>query len=347
MKKQFLILITILTWFLIAQCKLVRAQILCIKCYNQNDSISDNVTNLLLNGGFENGCSVFGFFCPNSTAYSCDIAGWTCMGGGTNTYAQLYNNSPSIIPEGIYAPYFGSSFCRACSFTPYDTSCINKTDCTVSGIPAGNPTSGLLFGGLAGVSLEQNVNGLVTGNTYVLEFWAGGEYQISYIDRGLFAVDVGFGNTFLRNNPTNPIGGIGTRYVVQFNATSSSHTIKFTNWGHICQTCTELVLDDVRLYTLAQLSFSVPHCILGINNVSASQCLISITPNPVTTELNVKTSNNELSEIILYDVALRKVMQRKFTNTTLLNTEKLAMGLYLYEVKNKDGTSANGKIIKQ
>jgi hypothetical protein len=79
-------------------------------------------------------------------------------------------------------------------------------------------------------------------------------------DLGLFAVDVGFGDTLLRTRHT-PVGvGVGIRYLIEFRATSTSHTIKFTNWGHICTNCTELVLDDVRLYTLAELNPSIPPC---------------------------------------------------------------------------------------
>ncbi|MEO5674781.1 MAG: T9SS type A sorting domain-containing protein, partial [Chitinophagales bacterium] len=52
----------------------------------------------------------------------------------------------------------------------------------------------------------------------------------------------------------------GTTYIIEFNAISASHTIKFTNWGHICFNCSELVLDNVRLYTLTDLSSSVPSC---------------------------------------------------------------------------------------
>ena len=59
--------------------------------------------------------------------------------------------------------------------------------------------------------------------------------------RGLFAVDLGFGNTFLRCKPTNP-GYVGTRYVIVFNATSTSHPVSFTSWGHMCGICTELMI---------------------------------------------------------------------------------------------------------
>jgi len=148
----------------------------------------------------------------------------------------------------------------ACSFLG-DTSCLINSSCEVTGIPQGYPVSGVDYGGAIGVSLEQTVNGLVPGNTYVLEFWAGGESYYGYFSRdGLFGVNLGFGYTFLRSNITETVTGIGTRYIIEFNAVSTSHVIKFTNWGHICDSCTELILDDVRLYTLAELSPSVPAC---------------------------------------------------------------------------------------
>jgi PKD repeat protein len=128
-------------------------------------------------------------------------------------------------------------------------------------IPPGYPTNDPGYGGSNGVSIEQTVSGLIAGATYVLEFWAGGEPQAhGWQDPGVFAVDIGFGYTYLRNKPTCP-GCIGTTYIIVFNATSASHTLKFTNWGHICIPCTELILDNVRLFTLAEISPSVPSCV--------------------------------------------------------------------------------------
>jgi hypothetical protein len=215
------------------------------------------------------------------------------------------------------------------------------------GIPIGypiNPNSG--FGGATGISLEQTVSGLIAGNSYVLEFWAGGEFG-TLIKKGLFAVDVGYGNIFLSNNPTQPFTGIGTRYIIEFNATSTSHLIKFTNWGHICDICTELILDDVRLYTLAELSPAVPHCTSGINDDLASESAVSVVLNSVTKELIVKTTNIELSEIIVYEIGSKKILQQKFTSSTSINTEQLAKGIYLYQVRNKNGVVKKGKLVKE
>src|ERR1035438_5569838 len=186
------------------------AQVLCIYCYDQNDSISHGVHNLILNGGFENNnCGVdnlhLGSYCPNSALYDCNITNWTCIGGGINTYSEIVDSSFSIVVQGTKAAYFGNRYCNSCSSAFNDTSCLNNINCSVTSIQIGYPynrDSG--YGGETGVILEQTVNGLILGNTYVLEFWAGGEIfnSVIFAQKGLFAVDVGFGNIFLRDNPT-------------------------------------------------------------------------------------------------------------------------------------------------
>lgn len=353
MKKY--ILFAILSFTLL---KNVSAQVVCIYCYDQNNSLSPAANNILLNGSFENTNCVpdstnISTFCPNATNFSCTIANWSCNGGGINTYSGILDSIETVIADGSYAVYMGNYFCDAC--TSGDTSCIINTSCAVAGVPNGYPISDSLYGyGSNGVSLSQTVNGLTVGGAYALDFWAGGEYNRGgeiFTRSGLFAVDVGFGDTLLRCKPTAPITGIGTRFIVEFIATATSQTIKFTNWGHIgnhmftSDSCTELILDDARLYTIAELSASVPHCTLGIND-EASQNTVTIFPNPVTNELNIETNNNGFSEIILYDITSRKLMQQNFTNSVSLNTEQLAKGLYLYEVRDRHGLFKKGKVVK-
>ncbi len=331
------------------------AQVLCIQCYDQNAPVLINTNNLILNGGFENTTCIPDVshshsFCPNSAVYDCDFANWTCTGGGHNTYASLLdsaiaaNNNVSIIVEGDNAAYFGNNFCNACSTTLSDTSCITNIDCEATGIPTGYPVNDASYGGATGLSLEQTVNGLTTGVIYALEFWAGGEWQNVFQNSGLFAVDLGFGNILLRDPPTPPITGIGKRYVIVFAATSTTHTIKFTNWGHIGgnspYNCSELILDDVRLFDII-----TSPCPLAINELSEISDII-VYPNPVFDKLNVSKNNSESSTILLYDILSRKLLQQTFTKSTTLNTEQLAKGIYLYEVRNKDGSCKKGKLVK-
>ena len=72
----------------------------------------------------------------------------------------------------------------------------------------------------------------------------------------------------------------------------------------------------------------------------------NIYPNPFGDKLSFKNSNNELSEIILYDISARKILQQKFTNAVSINTSQLAKGLYLYEVRDKNGLYKQGRVVK-
>ena len=360
MKKQ--ILISLLVLIII---KSSPAQLLCVQAFEQNDSIGVNVgsNNLILNGGFENtSCAISSVschsFCPNSQYYDCNIANWSCTGGGDSTYSSLQNSSLTKIIQGNKDFYFGNYYASACSGIPSssnnDTSCFNYSGCIVSGIPIGYPFNKSFFGGATGVSLSQTVIGLIPGNYYVLEFWAGGEDAIllsnhTYPNKGLFAVDIGFGNIFLRNNPTPVNVGIGTRYILQFKATSSSPTIKFTNWGHVCGSCTELNLDDVRLYSNQYLPETISHCDAGITDLT-NENEILISPNPATTSIIITSSTN-IKEIKLINLLGEEVLitnyQLRIMNAVSVDVSSVAKGIYFVEVTDDRKTIANRKIVVQ
>ncbi len=84
----------------------------------------------------------------------------------------------------------------------------------------------------------------------------------------------------------------------------------------------------------------------GITNYNTENN-IKVFPNPVTDKLNVQANNYEPTEIILYDLSSRKLLQQTFINTTTINTEQLAKGMHLYTVRNRNGIIKNGKVIKQ
>ncbi len=318
------------------------AQILCVQCFNQNDSIAGAVNNLIVNGGFENTTCLSNqyssSFCPVSQYYSCALPNWICTGGGTSTYISIDDNTFTVVADGTKALYFGNgSQASACSSVYNDTSCLSVSNCTVNNIPAGYPTNDVLYGGSTGVSVSQTVSGLTVGNTYVLEFWAGGEPQTNgWTKNGVFGVDIGFGYTYLRCKPTQP-GLIGTRFLIEFVATSSSHTVKFTNWGHICIPCTELILDNVRLYPLAELPPTVQSC-LPTKVAELSENNISIYPNPASNILSIETNQtilwSDLSSVKIVDVLGQIVFQSELANQKLvINIANLKNGIYFIEVK--------------
>jgi hypothetical protein len=298
--------------------------------------------NLIVNGGFENsncGLNCAGVYCPNALNANCTINNWTCTGGGQLTYACLYDSANQMVAEGARAAYFGNSYANACSGTasgPFpnnDTLCLTYTGCTVTGIPTGFPLSGSSYGGASGVSLSQTISGLIPGNAYALEFWAGGEYQGWFFKDGMFAVDVGYGNIFLRCKITQQLPDTGTRYIIQFIANATSHTISFTNWGHICGTCTELILDDVRLYSTSHLPDEVVDCLVGMPEMNESS--ISVYPNPVSDKLYINSGSKEINEVRIFDLLGKAILMFQ-NNLKEIDIQKLQAGIYFIEIKTQN-----------
>lgn len=74
---------------------------------------------------------------------------------------------------------------------------------------------------------------------------------------------------------------------------------------------------------------------------------ISLSPNPFTDIINIAVKRNDLLELDLFDITSRRILQQKFTNFASLSTEHLSKGVYIYEVSNKNGVIAKGKVMKQ
>ena len=73
-------------------------------------------------------------------------------------------------------------------------------------------------------------------------------------------------------------------------------------------------------------------------------------PNPFNYELKVTLEGNNFCDIILYDLTSRILMKQSFSNSISINTEQLARGIYIYEVRNNSGGSGGvikkGKVMK-
>lgn len=85
---------------------------------------------------------------------------------------------------------------------------------------------------------------------------------------------------------------------------------------------------------------------IGINETFDSGNTIQIFPNPFSNEIKVNGKITEPCEIIIYDLTSRKLLQNKFTGTSIINTSNLAKGSYIFEVRNKNTVLKKGKIIK-
>lgn len=128
----------------------------------------------------------------------------------------------------------------------------------------------------------------------------------------------------------------GERFMIIGNFKSDANTTTIIANGGSSPASGYIYIDDV----------SLTPCTTGIEEQIPDEG-IKIYPNPVNDKLNIAINNNELSEIIFYDVASRILLQQKFRNSVSINTEQLAKGIYLYKVRNKNGMIKNGKVVKE
>ncbi len=155
------------------------------------------------------------------------------------------------------------------------------------------------------------------------------------------------------------------------NTTSVFDTI---NWTKVCGTYiangTENYLiignfkDDVntpRSY-FYQGSITIDGAYVYIDDVSVTPCgspctttgieenereQIKISPNPFSNQLTFSLADNEQTTISLYNFLGQQVLRQTFTNSTTINTEQLADGIYFYELRSNKGSLKTGKLVKQ
>ena len=73
----------------------------------------------------------------------------------------------------------------------------------------------------------------------------------------------------------------------------------------------------------------------------------NIHPNPFSSQLTFSLAANKQTTVSLYNFVGQQILQQTFTNTTTINAEQLADGIYFYELRNHKGAIKTGKVVKQ
>jgi hypothetical protein len=74
----------------------------------------------------------------------------------------------------------------------------------------------------------------------------------------------------------------------------------------------------------------------GINDEYNIDAIFQLYPNPFSDNISITLDSDELSEIIIFDITSRKIIQQSFTGNLSLNTGHLEKGIYFYELKLKN-----------
>jgi para-aminobenzoate synthetase component 1 len=111
-------------------------------------------------------------------------------------------------------------------------------------------------------------------------------------------------------------------------------------------------VEKLRAHILRGDCYEINYCVeffaekATIDPLTVYLQLIQISPNPFSNKINITAKRNEIIEVNLFDVTSRKISNQSFTNSTSINTEQLTKGIYLYEVRIKNGVIKKGKVVK-
>lgn len=73
---------------------------------------------------------------------------------------------------------------------------------------------------------------------------------------------------------------------------------------------------------------------------------VKVFPNPFNENLNISAEGCESCNILLYDLTSRFIIQKQLANSSVINTEYIEEGIYIYEIQDESGIIGKGKLIK-
>jgi OmpA-OmpF porin, OOP family len=131
-----------------------------------------------------------------------------------------------------------------------------------------------------------------------------------------------------------------------YNASGGENYLIIGNFSHDSLTSTP-VYNSSGPYAIVYSYIDDVSLTLLSTDINENDNSVFILDNPITDELRITIKNNLPSEIILYDITSRKILVKTFTNFVSINTTLFAKGIYIYEIRNGNGRTSKGKVIKQ
>lgn len=150
---------------------------------------------------------------------------------------------------------------------------------------------------------------------------------------------------FTFTNTTSWTTNSDPSFMLVMNATGGLTQCTATTYIDGATTSTTLDQEGITTDSIIDCSITLNPAV-GIDEVK-NAATTDVYPNPFLSELNIHTNNCGLSEIILYDITSRKLVEKYFTNSISLNTEEFTSGIYFYEIRNENEVIRKGKVVKE
>jgi len=290
--------------------------------------------NLITNGGFENYTQL-----PTNTAQYYRCVGWeNCSGQGSPDYFHINGTGMVKLPNtfaAIVNPQEGNA---VMGMSIYSQNSPNFREYLTTAL----------------------TTPLVVGQNYQLSFYiTNGASPVNYGGTAADHFSIALSTAALiQNDGYHAITSVTPQYIYSgflYNADWQLITYSFVaDQAYTRVTFGSFVNDNIQL--IQQVTpVTYPNAYYYIDNVSLSLALSSeeqemenpfkIYQDTNHQTLTIETNNTVPSDLMLYDLNGRLLIQKSFTNTTNISTSALATGIYVYTVKDAEGKHNQGKIL--
>lgn len=104
--------------------------------------------------------------------------------------------------------------------------------------------------------------------------------------------------------------------------------------------------NNIVISTYDRIYVNSLNTVLGVDEQEGNTAKVLVYPNPFIDKLNVTVDSGERSEIIIYDLTGRKVIQQEFAGLLSLNMELVLSGVYFYQIRCGNTICKQGKLVK-
>ncbi|MCF6132391.1 T9SS type A sorting domain-containing protein [Flavobacterium wongokense] len=208
-------------------------------------------------------------------------------------------------------------------------------------------------------------NPLVVGQTYQLSFYiSNGNAPIKYGGLGTDHFSVALTTTPLQQGGvfnSDPITTVIPQYTYngilysnswqllsyQFVADQPYQYITFGSFVNDTsmqiQQFSTAITNACAYYYIDNVNLSIPLSIEEQENAAA----IQLYQNTTTGNLTIESNNDIISELMIYDLNGRLLIQKSYSRSTTISTDSLSKGIYIYSIKQENGNRKQGKILIQ